>query len=552
MPIGIAKTVAQELANSGLRILVGLASGGKAGVKVLLVEGKEFYGLPLDAEGPAPLLDVVFLHGLGGHAYETFTATKDDATSFFWPQGLWSALRRVLGARSLIDQEIAQSESPGIRVLTVQYPAPRARGETYDKDLRSLGEWVGEALGRQGVGERPTLYIAHSLGGLVVKSMLVLEAHSQLRTASMGVVFLATPHFGAELASYLEMSAKAIELTLGFAPDMSSKVLKALRLQLDNGELVALNNEFKLRCESNNIRTYSFIEGEALPVVGKAVSAVSAQGSAQAYKTLHGTNHFSIAKPVSEDDLSRILRPLLTEKWPLSDALWWSEQVRAKNRLLGDVLRPDAPVPPSSDQRDSIQTQAVALIGKTPGLAEPVATTATPSANAGSRRVFIAAAIAILIVLLGFGAWMVHAATPITTGPSEDDENAGSPEDGEGPTVAEAPEALGVPSGSIEPAPNPPATVRPAAEDDIGHAPTQPAQRRDSLATRVTRELSDSASHCPGRRYSLQANTVSLHCRCGNEHRAFLLGNIDEQSFAQDIRALSAAQRRAIAAGVCR
>jgi triacylglycerol esterase/lipase EstA (alpha/beta hydrolase family) len=55
-----------------------------------------------------------------------------------------------------------------------------------------------------GVGERPVVFVTHSMGGLVVKQML-LQAGQDAKCAHLvdqtsGIVFYSTPHFGSKLA----------------------------------------------------------------------------------------------------------------------------------------------------------------------------------------------------------------------------------------------------------------------------------------------------------------------------------------------------------------
>ncbi|HRE18891.1 MAG TPA: hypothetical protein PLW86_17780, partial [Rhodocyclaceae bacterium] len=61
-----------------------------------------------------------------------------------------------------------------------------------------------------GIGCRPVMFICHSLGGLLVKQVLRHAgdfgnpAWKAVATQTKAVVFLSTPHSGADLASWVQ------------------------------------------------------------------------------------------------------------------------------------------------------------------------------------------------------------------------------------------------------------------------------------------------------------------------------------------------------------
>src|SRR4051794_40364613 len=61
-----------------------------------------------------------------------------------------------------------------------------------------------------GIGERPVVFVTHSMGGLLVKEM-IRNAISEgvprweaIAAQTRGVCFIATPHSGANLANYVK------------------------------------------------------------------------------------------------------------------------------------------------------------------------------------------------------------------------------------------------------------------------------------------------------------------------------------------------------------
>ena len=67
--------------------------------------------------------------------------------------------------------------------------------KTFDK---TFSPPVGRKLIEAGVGDRPTVFVCYSMGGLVLKK--ILQTIPSLQKSTKGVVFLATPHHGSPTA----------------------------------------------------------------------------------------------------------------------------------------------------------------------------------------------------------------------------------------------------------------------------------------------------------------------------------------------------------------
>ncbi len=132
--------------------------------------------------------DIVFVHGLGGTSHATWRQGKEGRDQqFFWPEELGKDL-------------------PACGIWTVGYPAGFTAlgkpGMIIDKRAGNLSQKLANA----GLGSRPLLFITHSMGGLVVKSLIVgsqtLADSDRKRLVGIvrGIVFCATPHRGSAFA----------------------------------------------------------------------------------------------------------------------------------------------------------------------------------------------------------------------------------------------------------------------------------------------------------------------------------------------------------------
>jgi tetratricopeptide (TPR) repeat protein len=139
-----------------------------------------------------PRASVIFVHGLGGDAYGTWRRAPDDNS--FWP--LWLA------------EDIA-----GLSVYTLAYEAPASNWLGTAMPLQDRAVNVLEILlGTPGLPDGPLIFICHSLGGLIVKQILIdLDRQKGRRPEAAAllncviqVIFLATPHTGSGKGSLLD------------------------------------------------------------------------------------------------------------------------------------------------------------------------------------------------------------------------------------------------------------------------------------------------------------------------------------------------------------
>ncbi|KAF8526888.1 hypothetical protein BU17DRAFT_26503, partial [Hysterangium stoloniferum] len=142
------------------------------------------------------LLSIVAIHGLDGHRELS-----------------WAAENGRLWLRDFLPSKL-----PHARIVTYGYNTVENQSNSMEIIHSQGHNFISRlALFRDAMSTktRPIIFLAHSLGGIILKSALIhashchkshLSHHKQIVQATYGVVFLATPHQGtaiAELASQL-------------------------------------------------------------------------------------------------------------------------------------------------------------------------------------------------------------------------------------------------------------------------------------------------------------------------------------------------------------
>ncbi|KAH9203559.1 Alpha/Beta hydrolase protein, partial [Leptodontidium sp. 2 PMI_412] len=182
---------------------------------------------------------IVAVHGLGGDAVNTWTHPKSKA---FWLK------------------DFLPLQIPDERIMTFGYNANAAFGqstaELIDHAKSLLTSLVVKREEREEV-QRPLIFIAHSLGGIVVKQALLqarLEPRCQaIKEATLGLIFLGTPHRGSDKATYGKVLANVAQF-MSHRPQ--PRLLTAL--QTNSDVLLRLTSDF--RFQLSDYQVYSFFE----------------------------------------------------------------------------------------------------------------------------------------------------------------------------------------------------------------------------------------------------------------------------------------------------
>lgn len=272
--------------------------------------------------GRKPMLDVIFIHGLGGDHVETWKPPLGDA----WPQ-------RVANAH------------PDVQVWALSYPAKVGQllsiGEVDQPGTRGLSVLATERMITKKVGERrPCIFVCHSLGGLLVKRILLdawaADPRNERRFRHEGVkavMFCGTPHRGSAIATVL----KSMEWVKNMAPGIvmtylgwdharfsgvaarclgrTSELIK--ELEQNNVELQHLNEDFGRYYQDRAgsdfmVSVYAETKGMRVKGVPTAV-VVPAESADPNLRTGAGVRLNVVAVP--DKDHSELVKPASMSEW---------------------------------------------------------------------------------------------------------------------------------------------------------------------------------------------------------------------------------------------
>ncbi|MCJ1359347.1 MAG: hypothetical protein MMC33_009349 [Icmadophila ericetorum] len=227
-----------------------MANAGRGTLKV------NDYGLTLLHGPPDPIADIVFVHGLQGNPRRAWTCEKilDHAergsiqASGSSRHGLKSLFSRKQKIKSEVfwPLDLLPGDCPNVRIYTWGYESRVSQffGDSANKS--SITAYARDLLYaldriRQDCLQRSLIFIAHSLGGLIVKAVLCRAADEQLDiyASTKAVIFLGTPHRGSAAAGIGEI-LRRIASAATF--DTNDKNIRALKF--DSPELESIHERF--------------------------------------------------------------------------------------------------------------------------------------------------------------------------------------------------------------------------------------------------------------------------------------------------------------------
>lgn len=262
--------------------------------------------------GPAAIADLVFVHGLGGGSRSTWTQSGDPA--LYWPKE-WLPhdpdFRNVRIHSFGYNSNWGNESTLGVHdfaksLLASLHHCPMIPHHVNVRYTASMIERNDPRL--TNFPQTPLVVVGHSMGGLVIKRAYIMACQKEeFRSVAQRfhtIVFLATPHRGADLAQSL---SRVLNLSPGARPFVRDLHRNSLATQ-------SINDEFPQY--SQGLQLLSFYE--TLPMVhglGKTLVVekdAAVLGYANESATYLNANHREICKYTSTDDSNyRVVRNAL-------------------------------------------------------------------------------------------------------------------------------------------------------------------------------------------------------------------------------------------------
>ena len=182
-------------------------------------------------------------------------------------------------------------------VWSLEYEAASLRWKGHAMPLADRAVNVIDVLLNRGVGVRPTIFITHSLGGLLVKQILFASRTSGLRQlapiaqVTRGVVFFGTPHSGSDMANWV------IAFRNLFLPNISIEELRH-----HAGSLAQLNDWYRNNAEAMDVATRVYSESWEVKGLVVVVDKQSADPSLAGVPVIPlDRDHISLCKLAAKD-----------------------------------------------------------------------------------------------------------------------------------------------------------------------------------------------------------------------------------------------------------
>ena len=277
-------------------------------------------------DNPKRCGDIIFVHGLGGHARSTWHPQELPNDDNFWLT--WLA-----------------QERPDLGIWSFGYNAAPSEWKGSTMPLFDRASNLLEYLAVNDIGKYPVIFVTHSMGGLLVKEMLrnaqTFNKQSVIEQTK-GIVFLSTPHTGSHLANLVT--------NIGI---FTRKTISVDELKSHLPQLRQLNEWYRQNVDAMTITTKVYYETKAILGI-LVVDPDSANPSIKDVQpTATDDDHISITKPKSPDNLvykgvSRFIKeqlltiPKQPENQSQNISSFYIQRPEIENNCYQNILQPGA------------------------------------------------------------------------------------------------------------------------------------------------------------------------------------------------------------------
>ncbi|KAL9025121.1 MAG: hypothetical protein Q9196_006007 [Gyalolechia fulgens] len=270
-------------------------------------------------------VNIILVHGLRGHPYKTWTSNEKADNppavgSSSWLQKFQSPFKSptppsesnstendrrqqdVFWPLEFLAKDIFEA-----RVWTYGYNADVIGGLFKANNKNSVsghGRDLAVRLERDVGNEDPIVFLAHSLGGIVVKDAIRRSSEACRRRIKL-IIFLGTPHRGSSWTGWGKIASNLARVAL---QDSHKKIIETL--EVDSEVLENIHDEFVQVVSEYDIRIHSFQEGRAMSGIKgldeKVVSDFSSKLGLPKTETVESidANHMQMARCTNRSDES--------------------------------------------------------------------------------------------------------------------------------------------------------------------------------------------------------------------------------------------------------
>jgi hypothetical protein len=228
--------------------------------------------------------DVIFVHGLNGNPREYWQYDKsgwqgDVPPDSFWPKWLGEDL---------------QAEGIKVGVWSLGYDAAPSAWVGHTMPLPQRATNCLDKLKVTRIGGKPIVFVTHSMGGLVVKQMILMASRSpdqrwrDIAVRTRGICFIATPHTGAAAASWVNYLKVLLRTSASVAD-----------LEAHNPHLMQLNTEFRRYVDETSLAISVYCETRETSGVMVVPAGTADPGLSKTEAVYLDDDHLSICKPRS-------------------------------------------------------------------------------------------------------------------------------------------------------------------------------------------------------------------------------------------------------------